>query len=120
VILKFYAREGLVREPGRRPAIGQAAAYLGREFVPPSKREDGAVVDASLPATKDGFTWDTDRHEPAHNEHVMKAARKGAFWPADAATAAVLGVPFADVEFKGGVFVEKSKSAARTSSGKSE
>ncbi len=120
MILKFYARDGLVREPGRRPMIGQAAVYLGREFVPPSKREDGSIVDAALPATKDGFTWDTDRHEHAHNEHVMKAARKGAFWPADKDTAAACGVAFVDVEFKAGVFAEKSKPAARASSGKSE
>jgi hypothetical protein len=111
LILKFYAREGLVREPGRRPVIGQVVAYLGREFVPPSKTPAGAIVDAGYPATKDGFEWDTAVREHAHTEHVMKAARKGAFWPANKDTAAALGVAFVDVEFKGGVFVEKASAA---------
>jgi hypothetical protein len=111
VILKFFAREGLVREPGRRPVIGQAAAYLGRAFMPPGKTAEGAIVDAAYPAAKDGFEWDTERHEHAHTEHVLKAARKGAFWPANKDTAAAIGVAFVDVEFKGGVFVEKATPA---------
>jgi hypothetical protein len=118
LILKFYAREGLVREPGRRPFIGQAAVYLGRQFVPPSTTPEGVHVSASYPATKDGFEWDTARHEHAHTEHVMKAARKGAFWPADKATAEAVGMAFVEVEFKDGAFAEKAKPAPanRTSS----
>lgn len=116
MILRFYAREGLVREPGRRPFIGQAAVYLGREFVAPTADAPAA----SYPAAKDGFEWDTGKHEHAHNEHVLRNAREGAFWPADKATADAAGVALADVEFKAGVFVEKAKPAARVSSGKSE
>ncbi len=114
MVLRFYAREGLVREPGRRPVIGQVVAYLGRGFVPPSKRPDGSIIDAALPATKAGFEWDTDKHEHSHNEHVLRAARRGAFWPADKATADALGVPLVDLDFKDGAFAEKSKPAART------
>ena len=110
-----------MREPGRRPFIGQAAVYLGRVFVPPGKTAEGRIVDAGYPATKEGFEWDTARSEHAHTEHVMKAARKGAFWPADKATADALGVPFVEVEFSSGVFVEKPKAAEKkpASGGKS-
>lgn len=114
MMLRFYAREGLVREPGRRPFIGQAAVYLGREFVPPRASENGAIVDAAYPATKDGFTWDTEKHEHAHTEHVLRSAREGAFWPADKATAEALKVQLADIEFKDGLWLEKPKAADKT------
>ena len=119
MILKFYAREGLVREPGRRPFIGQAAAYLGRQFVAPSTLADGTHVAASYPATQEGVAWDTAKREHAHTEHVTKAARKGAFWPADKATAEAVGVAFVEVEFKDGVWAEKSAAAKPASGGKS-
>lgn len=118
MILKFYARDGLVREPGRRPVIGQAVSYLGREFVPPRTNADGSIVDAAYPATQAGIEWNTATHEPAATEHLLKMARKGAFWPADKATAEAVGVPLIDVEFKDGVWLPKPAAKAASSSKK--
>jgi hypothetical protein len=121
MVWKFYARDGLVREPGRRPVIGQVVSYLGRAFVPPSTDKDGRIVDAAYPATKEPVEWDTSKNEPAHNEHLRRAAVKGAFWPADATTAAAWGLPLVAVEFAEGVWLEKAAAPKRAASaGKAE
>lgn len=105
--LKFYAREGLVREPDCRPAIGQAARYLGREFVPSVIVGKQVVENAKHPATKDGFECDADSDVA---RVAVKNAKKGAFWPADKATAEHCGIEFADLEFADGVWdVKQSK-----------
>lgn len=106
-LLKFFAREGLVRDLECVPAIGQAARYLGRDFVPPSK--DGAkLIPASHPASRDGFECDADSDIA---RVAIKQTRKGAFWPANAETAAVCGVEFVEVEFSDGVFAPKAKAS---------
>jgi hypothetical protein len=115
LILKFIAREdALVREPGIRPAIGQAARYVGRYF------------DAALrghPAHDKPAEFDTDKIEPVDVSDLKRAARKGGIWPADAATAAECGVALPEVEFSEGVWslkkrVEKPAFAASKSSKK--
>ncbi len=104
-MLKFYAREGLARLPGVPPIIGVAARYLGREFVPASKDSP-----PSYPAIREGFSC-----EPGSllADVAAKHCRKGAFWPADRATAEACGVPFVEVEFADGEFVAKKRASVK-------
>lgn len=107
--LKFYARDGLVREPGVPPMIGVAARYLGREFVPASKAVvDGqaVVIPASNPATERGFECSPGS---LIADVAIKNAKKGAFWPADKATAEACGMAFVDVEFRDGLWDVKAE-----------
>lgn len=99
-LLKFFAREGLVRDPECVPAIGQAARYLGREFVPASK--DGAtVIPPQYPATREGFSCAATSEI---GRVAIKGARKGAFWAGDETTAAACGLAFVELEFTDGVW----------------
>jgi hypothetical protein len=107
--LKFAARDGLVREPDCVPAIGQAARYLGREFVPAVIKGKQIISPASNPATESGFECDSDSDI---GRVAMKNARKGAFWPLDRATAEFCGMTFVDVEFNAGVWDVKSTAKA--------
>jgi hypothetical protein len=111
--LRFLAREDqLAREPGHRPAIGQAARYIGRTFVASKKeRRDGVdvvVEPATNPATKDGSEYESDHFDSKDLDHLLRLARKGSIWPADKATAEFCGVDLASVEFKDGAWVRKS------------
>ncbi len=116
--LKFFAREGLVREPGVPPIIGVAARYLGREFVP-AKREvvDGVAVilPASNPATEGGLECFSGSLVA---DVAMKGCRKGAFWPANKETAEVCGTPFVDVEFRDGLWDVKAEKFSGAKSAK--
>jgi hypothetical protein len=111
--LRFYAREDqLAREPGQRPAIGQAARYIGRTFVPAKKeRQNGAdvvVEAASNPASKDAAEFDSERIDAADLDALKRHVRKGAIWCADAETAAFCGATFVPVEFKDGAWGAKA------------
>ncbi len=112
--LKFYAREGLVRDPEAPPMFGVPARYLGREFVP-AKREvvDGVarIAPASNPATEAGFECDS---ESLVGERALKETRKGHLWPANKSTAEFCGVQLADLEFSGGVWDVKQPKSAGT------
>ncbi len=105
--VRFFAKaDGLVREAGHYPQIGQAPRYVGREYVP---LEGGG---ASFPATKDGSQYDAESEE---GQSAMRRCRKGELWPADPETAALCGVKFTAVSFASGVFVEKPTAAQKSS-----
>jgi hypothetical protein len=108
MLLKFAAREGLVREPDCVPAIGQAARFLGRSFEP-SRKEIVNGKQVTLPASHPanaGFECDSDSDIA---RVATKNAKKGAFWPLDKATAEHCGMPFVEVELNAGVWDAKPK-----------
>lgn len=104
--LKFFARgDLLVTVPGFSPVVGQAPAYVGREF----KRIDGVAVH---PATRDPFTVDSDT--PEGRRLVKLAKRDASLWPADKATAEHCGLPFVALAFDDGEWIPEPLNKARS------
>ena len=126
--LRFYARGDLkVYEPKRVSIIG-APRYIGRRFVPAEITPDGTKVlkAASCPATEE--PWVCDPISEAGVElmvDLLRASMRATsqeielgmhhlpLWPADKATAERIGVPFIDVKFVAGAWIDPAETSKR-------
>lgn len=87
-MLSFYPAPGaLVRVPGAAPAVGDPAPYLGRRLDRESR---------SYPPTGDAHS--VPEGTDVARRLAKLCARDRSLIPADAATAAVCGVPFVEHE----------------------
>lgn len=107
--LKFYAKpEHVVHYPGARFA-GQIHNYVGRQFVvsddPKAARREGQNR-----ATKEGFEIESESDE---GRILTAYAKDGGLWPANAETAAAVGVKFTEVSYDESAFEWTAVAAAR-------
>jgi hypothetical protein len=96
-MLKFYAKsEHLVHRPGTK-MVGQVSHYVGRRFVRLDDAEGKKAGTAGKHAAlREPAMFADDSPEAPH---LIRYAQKGGLWPADAETAAAVGVPFTKVQF---------------------
>ena len=105
-MIKFYAKENqLVRIPGAQPRPGQADCYVGREY----DAENRGYAISAIP-------YETDENSDAGKRLIRLARLDNCLIPADKYTADLCGMEYVPVEFKSGVFVEKSIKSSKNSS----
>lgn len=105
-MIKFYAKGNtLVRVPGAQPRPGQPDVYVGRTFDSDSR---------GYPAVNEVF--EIDEKSDSGKRLIRLVNVDKCLYPADKNTADLCGVEFIPVEFKSGVFVEKTKQSSKQSS----
>lgn len=103
-MLRLHARPGqLVPWPGQN-RVGQVVRYIGRSH----KVTDSGVLHAAQPAPVEIDETSPDGRAVVR---LMTIERTKPFWPADKATADLLGVPFTPVKLVDGEWVEDVKPA---------
>jgi hypothetical protein len=96
--LKFFAKaEHVVHVPGPKRS-GQLHNYVGRSFVleTDEKVAKETRVAGQHRATKEAFAIDLRAPEA---DDLIRSAVQGGLWPADAETAAAIGVPFTKLKY---------------------
>lgn len=108
--LRFYAREDLLSRT-HHPAIGgQAARYIGRQFVAPNGSNGGAYPATNAPAEyQDGAPG---------SAMAIRECRDGSLWAADAETAKACSVAFVPVRFADGAWSSDSNPVAKATAEK--
>ena len=96
---RYFAKpDHVVHYPGPRQS-GQIHNYVGRTFTLPENPKalvNGRPVAGAHRANKDAFEIDSGTNEAAD---LMRSAQHGGLWPADADTAAAIGVPFTKLKY---------------------
>ncbi len=105
-MIKFYAKENqMVKIPGAQARPGQPDMYVGRDF-------DAANRGYKINDT--GYT--VDENSDAGQRLIRLTRIDDCLIPADKYTADLCGKEYVPVEFKSGVFVEKSNKSPKQSS----
>jgi hypothetical protein len=115
--MKFYARgDQLYPSPLRTAVTGQFPRFVGRELRPAVVGSTGKVTEPpAWPAT--AAPWECPDRGPVAMEIKREFGKcktlghEPPLWPADAETAALVGVEFVPVTVKDGVAIASGKPA---------
>jgi hypothetical protein len=116
MLLKFFARPEHLQPWPNSHSYGQPRRYIGWQWLPANEAKG---VAARYEPKRDGDTVDTAVTSDADVEHIKRLCTKGAYWAADAATAAACGVALTKLEFSDAGFLPvKSTAPAKDKSPK--
>lgn len=115
--MKFYARgDQMYPSPLRAAVVGQFPRFVGRELRPAEPGPDGKIKSPpAWPAT--AAPWECPDRGPVAMEirrefgKCKTLGHEPPLWPADEATAALVGVEFVPVTVKDGVAIASTKLA---------